>query len=172
MTQANTQAYELTFILGEKTQPEQAKVKCEEIKKYIKDNGGEITREELWGRRDLAYEIKHNRSGIYITLWFNFPPKELIALNQHIRFDEEIIRSLITSAVEYAQPGSLYVVDEEEKAPVKKEEKATAEEMIRMSSKSKAKSEPKAEEAPLDDIPDEERLKKLDEKLDELLAKE
>lgn len=163
--------YELTYILGEKTQQEDGQKKLVEIEKLIVSLGGKKTKAELWGRRELAYEIAKNRTGFYTTIWFDFDPSQLKALNQDLNFDESVIRSLITIAVEYSQPGSLYPVAEPEKGN-SKDEKASAEAMLRMGSTSKAKKEVTPKEEIVEDLPEDERLKKLDEKLDELLNEE
>lgn len=168
------QQYELTFILGEKATPEEGKSKTESVTKLIKKLGGTVTKEESWGRRELAYEIKRNRSGFYVTLWMDFPGEAINALERELRFDEAIIRFLTTKAYTTAQPGTLYPVAESDK-PEKtggrdrgdKEEKGSAEEMLRRSSTSSKAAE--HVEADQDDLPDEERLEKLDEALEELL---
>ena len=168
------QQYELTFILGEKVNLEEGKTKTEMVKKFLKTIGGNVTKEELWGRRELAYEIAHNRTGFYVTLWLDLPKDQLKAVDEFLRFDVDIIRSLVTKAYTEAQPGSLYPVVEEEKperSSNKKEEAVTGEEMLRRSTSS-TKKEKTVVEKDGEDIPDEERLKKLDESLEELLKDE
>ena len=168
-----TTQYELTFILGEKANVEEGKAKTEELKQYIANNGGTVVKEELWGRRELAYIIKRNRTGFYVTLWFTLPAAELKPLDQELRFDETIIRSLVTKAYTEAQEGSLYPVSEEEEKAEKtpsKDDQISAEEMLRRTSgAAPKKGEP---EEDVDTIPEEERLKQLDETLEELLKDE
>ena len=167
--------YELTFILGERATAEDGTAKVADLTKYIASLGGEVTKEEHWGRRELAYVIKRNRSGFYVTLWFKMPAAGLKSLDQELRFDESIIRSLVTIAYTEAEAGSLYPVVEEEKPEKtrgdKGDVKSTAEEELRRSS-----SAGKKEEFTLEDneilIPEEERLKQLDETLDALLKDE
>jgi len=172
-TTLETVQYELTFIMGEKTNNDDAKKKVADVTKHIEKLGGKVSKEEPWGRRELAYPIKRNRTGFYTTLWFELPGSGVKALEQELRFDEGIIRSLVTKAYTSAQPGNLYPVVEEkvektEKAP--KEETATPEEMLRRSSTKTAKKEEPKDET--EDIPEEERLKKLDEALEGLLDKD
>ena len=167
---ASLKSYELTYILGEHAQQEDGQKKLTEIETLITGFGGKKNRTELWGRRELAYTINKNRSGFYTTIWFDLDPAQLKALNQALNFDESIIRSLITIAVEYSQPGSLYPVAEPERAS--KDEKASAEAMLRMGSSTSPKKAEKAKVETTEDLPEDERLKKLDEKLDELLNKE
>ena len=174
MPDSNKQ-YELTFILGEKAGLEEGKAKTEEVKKFIKSLKGEVTKEELWGRRELAYIIKRNRTGFYVTLWLSLPAENLRNLDEFLRFDTGIIRSLVTLAYTEAQPGSLYPVVEEEKTErrpgSKTEETVSAEEMLRRGTGS-SKKEKVATESEEDAIPEEERLKKLDESLEKMLKDE
>ena len=167
------QAYELTFILDEKANQEDGVKKTAELKSYIEKAGGNVTKEELWGRRELAYPIKRNRSGFYVTVWFDILGSAIKDMEQHLLFDTAVIRSLITKAYTEAQPGSLYPVVEEEKSEKPgqaKEEAGSAEEMLRRSTAPVPK---KDEDEDIEDmIPEEERLKKLDETLEELLKDE
>jgi small subunit ribosomal protein S6 len=167
--------YEVTFILGESASTEDAQAKTVSVTDFIKEQGGQVTQQELWGRRELAYEIKRNRNGFYVTLWFDAPGTIVKALEEHLRFDTEVIRSLITKAYTSAQPGTLSPVAEEEEKAARRErsprteDKSSAEESLRRSSSATpSKKEGEEEEA----LPEEERLKKLDESLEELLKDE
>jgi small subunit ribosomal protein S6 len=172
------QQYELTFILGEKAGAEEGKQKTAQVTASIEKLGGKATKDEQWGRRELAYIIKRNRSGFYVTIWFDLPAQAVKTLEENLRFDEEIIRSLVTKAYTTAQPGSLYPYVEEEKSekpgrgPRKEEDKSSAEEMLRRSATVTKKAEKPAEAEAEESITEEERLKKLDETLGELLKDE
>lgn len=175
MPNATDTPYELTFVLDEKAGATEGRVKTDEMKGYIEEHGGTVTKEDLWGRRELAYPIKRNRSGFYVTLIMEFSSAELPALEQRMQFDVNIIRSLITKAYVDAQPGSL--APEEEPVSQAKpgrsgDEKSSAEEMLRRSSGKR--SDTKTEElSELEDtLPEEERLKQLDETLDSLLKED
>ena len=177
MPNATETQYELTYVLDEKAGAAEGRAKTDEMKSYIEERGGTVSKEELWGRRELAYPIKRNRSGFYVTLIMTLPSAELPALEQRMQFDETVIRSLITKAYVDAQPGSLFPEEEPvvEAKPGRKsaDEKSSGEEMLRRSSgkRSEAKPEdviPDTEEV----LPEEERLKQLDETLDSLLKEE
>jgi small subunit ribosomal protein S6 len=177
-TNPDVQTYELTYILGEQTGPAEAQAKLEEITKTIQGLKGSVSRHELWGRRELAYPIKRNRTGFYTTLWMEIPPEQLLTFQAKLRFDESILRLLVTKAYNYAQPGNLYPVSDTEKTATpagSKEEKSTAEAMLRLGS---SKPERRTDKAQADsetveaELPEEERLKRLDEKLGELLQED
>ncbi len=165
--------YELTFILGETATPEISTAKTAEITKAIVEFGGTHTKDEQWGRRDLAYPIARNRSGLYVTMWFSLPTDQLKNLDRHLRFDESIIRSLVTIAYTSAQPGSLYPVVEEEKKTRRsdREEPATAEEQLRRTTTSRAAKHEDIE-VDLEELSEADRLAQLDTQLDNLLKEE
>jgi small subunit ribosomal protein S6 len=176
------QNYEATFILGEDATEAQAKEKLAALTVAIKGFGGTVTKSELWGSRELAYPIKRNRLGFYTTLWFELPTDQVNPLEKILRFDEQIIRSLVTLAYTSAQPGSLYPVKEEDEKPARSKrgaspeatpEAASAEEELRRTSSAKpAKKTAKAEASEEDAQSEEERLEKLDAALGDILKDE
>jgi small subunit ribosomal protein S6 len=177
MKKSSTLSYELTFILGETATEVEGTAKTKEITEQIKKLEGTVTKDEQWGRRELAYPIGKNRSGFYVTLWFDAPGAAVKPLEQSLRFDESVIRFLTTKAYTEAQPGSLYPVVEEEKPEKgsrkdKSEEAATTEEMLRRSSTKPSKKSDIEDITDEDLIPEDERLEKLDEALENLLKEE
>lgn len=185
MADATITQYEVTFILGEDTTPEQAQAVLKDLTTFLEKQGGKVTKHEAWGKRELAYVIKGNRAGFYLTFWADLPVDQIAALEKELRFNEQVIRSLVTKAYTTAQPGSLYPVAEEDEKPNKtkrtadKEESATAEAELRMTSKTASKpAKPKkaevAAEAPEaeTEVSEEERMQKLDEALGDILKDE
>ncbi len=172
--------YEVTFILGEEATEKDAQAKVAELEKYLGTLEGSITKTELWGRRELAYKIRRHRSGFYTTIWITLPAKQVATLEKQLRFDESVIRSLVTVAYTTAQPGSLYPVVEEEapakpraKRGEKTEETVTAEEELRRTTKTSTKKAAKEEVTEDEELDSEEdRLKKLDEALGDILTDE
>ena len=167
--------YELTFILGEEATESLAQAKIKDLTEQIEKLEGKVEKTEFWGKRELAYEIKHNRSGYYTTVWFSMPGVNSKVLEKNLRFDESILRSLITLAYTKATPGSLYPVIAEEKSASSdsKIESTSAEAELRLTSATKPKTTKKAkalEEA--DSDTDEERLEKLDAALGDILKDE
>lgn len=166
--------YEVTFILGESATPEIGAAKTKEITALIEKFGGKVEKSEAWGKRELAYVIDRNHSGFYVTLWFSLPSDQVNPLERALRFDEAIIRSLVTKAYTSAQEGSLYPVPEEEK-PAKAPrrgaapETAGAEEELRRHTGDKKAKAVIVEEEPEDELSEEDRLKQLDQAMDELL---
>lgn len=182
-----TLSYETTFIMGETATDEDLKKKSEQLSEFVtKKLKGTVSRTELWGRRELAYPIKKSRTGLYCTMWFDLVPSAIDPLEKELRFDESVIRSLVTKAYTTAQPGSLYPVVEEPEADKRRsgsrrgrtegEETVGAEEELRRTSTTSAKPVRKsAEKAAATEetaVSEEDRLKKLDEALGDILKDE
>jgi small subunit ribosomal protein S6 len=175
--------YEATFILGEDATETTAKEKLATLTETIKGFGGNVSKSELWGKRELAYPIKRNLIGFYTTLWFELPTDQVNPLEKLLRFDESILRSLVTMAYTTAQPGSLYPVKEEDEKPARgaKRGSATPEvtepasaeaELRRTSSAKPAKKAAKTETPEEDTQNEEERMQKLDAALGDILKDE
>lgn len=103
--------YELMFILKPDVSEEKQKAEVEKIKNLITENKGEVvtprrargdlerSREvkgEAWGKRVLAYPIKHFSEGFYHLLNFKSTPTKVKELEKKLNLDDEVLRFLIT----------------------------------------------------------------------------
>ena len=65
------------------------------VKGIITDNGGEITKTDIWGMKRLAYPINKKNEGYYALIEFkseNDFPKEL---DRRLKISDNIIRHMI-----------------------------------------------------------------------------
>lgn len=90
--------YEVMYII--RTDIEQEAVQAA-VEKYqgIINNGGEITKHEVMGKRRLAYEINKFRDGIYVLVHFNATPEVVAELDRVMKISDEIVRYLIVKDV-------------------------------------------------------------------------
>ena len=51
--------YELVFIARQEVSPVRAKELAKKVNDFIKTKGGKIKKEEYWGFKNLAYQIKN-----------------------------------------------------------------------------------------------------------------
>jgi small subunit ribosomal protein S6 len=72
------------------------------IESYVTRFGGDviaINRDSPWGRRRLAYPIRHQsrdvRDGFYALYYFDAEPETLIEIEREIRLNERIIRHMV-----------------------------------------------------------------------------
>jgi small subunit ribosomal protein S6 len=87
--------YEFTYILDPSVDDARATESLERYIKIVGDNGGEVTRQENWGRRRFAYDIDKKTEGTYIFIKMRCDTKAIDELHRALRFDEKVLRSLI-----------------------------------------------------------------------------
>jgi small subunit ribosomal protein S6 len=82
--------------------PEELVETAESVSGYVTAAGGRILRssnESPWGRRRLAYPIRHNsadlRDGFYTLYHFEIKPEGIEDIEREIRLNERIIRHLL-----------------------------------------------------------------------------
>jgi len=86
--------YETTFILDARLSPDKIDTKIKDIEKIIKENGGTVSNVNRIGKRRLAYEIKKNQYGYYVSYRFAIEGDKLIELRRRYSLEESIIRFL------------------------------------------------------------------------------
>lgn len=87
--------YEILFIVPNKFTDDEAKIVAGKIEKTITDNGGQIAYSEYWGKKKLAYEIKHNAYGYYGLFEFDLEGKLLAKIDQDLRLSTDVLRHQI-----------------------------------------------------------------------------
>lgn len=86
--------YEVMFIVN--TANEDAiKASIQLVQDTIKRIGGSIDKVDEWGKRHLAYEVKHQSEGYYVVIDFQCEPDQLKELDRVIKIHENIIRHII-----------------------------------------------------------------------------
>src|SRR6266480_3961393 len=64
----------------------------EGIQKIITSQGGSITKTEMMGKRQLAYEINHKKDGTYVLLEVEGSGAEIAELERRMRVNDQILR--------------------------------------------------------------------------------
>ena len=86
--------YEVMFIVNIANEEViQAAVKL--VQDTITRIGGTVVKVDEWGRRHLAYEVKHQNEGYYVFVEFEADPAQITELDRIIKIHEEIIRHII-----------------------------------------------------------------------------
>ena len=88
--------YELILIIQPDLDEEAINSVIDRVKKMITDNAGEILKMDLWGSKQLAYEIQDFRDGYYVYMEVEFKPEFGTELKQNLRYVEPIIRYILT----------------------------------------------------------------------------
>ncbi len=67
----------------------------ERVNKIVTDNGGKITGTDNWGKRKLAYPIKHQDYAVYVFYTIELPGENVKKLESTLNITDEVIRYLI-----------------------------------------------------------------------------
>ena len=95
MTEALSRLYEILYIIDASLPETDIKAAEEEVKKTIANSGGKITKENIWGKRQLAYPIKKKTQGFYVDLEFQATPATPVELRELFHTRTSILRNMI-----------------------------------------------------------------------------
>jgi small subunit ribosomal protein S6 len=84
--------YETAFIVNPQSDDATIDRQVVAVTDLIKNNGGEIVREERIGTRRLAYEIAGLTQGYFASILFNGEPGVLPLLERHYKLEEPYVR--------------------------------------------------------------------------------
>jgi small subunit ribosomal protein S6 len=87
--------YELTVIFRPEIAEEDMPAEIEKVSQMISQKGGVVGEVNRWGRKRLAYPIKHCREGNYVLTPFKMDPNSAIDLQKNLRSSERILRCLL-----------------------------------------------------------------------------
>ena len=86
--------YELVFIARQEVSPVRAKELAKKVNDFIQTKGGKIKKEEYWGFKNLAYQIKKSRKGHYIFFILDASEKTIHELRLQVKLTQDIIRHM------------------------------------------------------------------------------
>ena len=89
------QDYELVLVISPEVGDEALDTTIDRISKFITGNGGTISDVERWGKRRLAYPIKHFTEGSYVLTHFKLKPALSKEFEANLRISEEVLRHLL-----------------------------------------------------------------------------
>ena len=99
MADQATNLYEVLYIVANKyTENEVPKI-MESVHQLAQKYNGTIKKEVNYGKRRLAYPIKHNHYGYYILNHIELDTAASKQLNNELRLHEDILRHLISIAL-------------------------------------------------------------------------
>jgi small subunit ribosomal protein S6 len=74
--------------------PQQAQALADTFTEIVKAQGGEVSKVEYWGLRNLSYRIKKNRKGHYLHMNLSAPSAAVAELERTQRIHEDVLRYL------------------------------------------------------------------------------
>ena len=84
--------YELLCLFSNKYSETEVEAIRARVDKMIADYGGQITSQEYWGKRKLAYDVDGFRHGYYHLIEFNLEGPKLQELTNRLRLSKDILR--------------------------------------------------------------------------------
>ena len=88
--------YEVLYVITPELDDEANQSVQDKFAKIITDNGGEIEKTDVWGKRRLAYAIDYKTEGFYVLVNFNANPELPRELERNLRNDKRIMRYMVT----------------------------------------------------------------------------
>lgn len=90
--------YELVCIIHPDLDENAFKAMLEKVSNWVTEFGGTVDKLDVWGRRRMAYSIRKQREGQYAVMYISMPPTAAAELERNLRFQENILRSMLTVA--------------------------------------------------------------------------
>jgi small subunit ribosomal protein S6 len=87
--------YELVFIVHPEVADDALDPIINNITQYISGKGGTVVEATRWGRKRLAYPIKHLLEGNYVLVKFKLDPSANKELETNLKISEKIMRHLL-----------------------------------------------------------------------------
>ncbi len=97
--------YEILLLLDpDLAEDKQAEV-IQRTRTLIEQGGGTFERQDVWGRRRLAYEIDHKEEGVYHLLSFTATAETLDEISRVLRIDDGVMRHMATRRIQGGPAG-------------------------------------------------------------------
>ena len=86
--------YETVFIARQDISNAQVEALADGFAQVIQDHGGQVSKREYWGLRNLSYRIKKNRKGHYVMLNIEAGGPAVSEMERTMRINEDVLRYL------------------------------------------------------------------------------
>ena len=112
--------YELLYVVSPRLTAEEVDAAVERIQGQVESSGGEILMTDNWGRRRLAYPIKHHFEGTYVLKHVRLAADRIAEFERALQIDEDVLRHLLTSGIipDYQGPPEQDLVEVRRPAPL------------------------------------------------------
>ena len=87
--------YELVLIISPEVGDEAIDATIDNLSKIVTGGGGTVSNVERWGKRKLAYPVKHFMEGNYVLTQLRMSPALSKQLEASLRISEDILRHLL-----------------------------------------------------------------------------
>ena len=109
--------YELTVLIHPDLESDLEKA-LEKIRSLVAANGGEIAKEDNWGKKKLAYQIKREDFAIYVYFEVKLPAVAPLKISSILNITDEVLRYLLVKTDEKTRQALSEQRERTEKAAV------------------------------------------------------
>lgn len=85
--------YEMMIILEPELEERTVAPSLDQYLSVVRNAGGTVDNVEVWGRRRLAYPIKHKAEGIYAIVDMHVEPAAALELDRQLNLNESVMRT-------------------------------------------------------------------------------
>jgi small subunit ribosomal protein S6 len=89
--------YELMFIIHPDLDDNAVSEIVNRVSGWISEDGGQITKTDMMGKRELAYAIRKQREGQYVLMQTQMEPTAGAKLERNLRYLEPVMRFLLVA---------------------------------------------------------------------------
>ena len=75
----------------------------DKVRTLVTDNGGEIIKEDNWGKKKLEYSIRREEFAVYVYFEVKLPAEALLKISNVLNITDEVLRYLLVKADEKAR---------------------------------------------------------------------
>lgn len=94
--------YESVIVFVPELDEAGVKAQLDKVEATIKTHGGSVSRQEIWGRRELAYVINKKSYGIYAMVVFEADNALVQDLERQLSINDSVLRSLFVKKDKFA----------------------------------------------------------------------
>jgi small subunit ribosomal protein S6 len=109
--------YEILYIVRPELDETQLNEAVASVNRLIENLGGKVQKTDVWGRRRLAYEVRHLREGQYVLTDFQVEPARVPEMEATLKISDTVFRHLIVRKPEPARNGKAKPAAAAEPAP-------------------------------------------------------
>ena len=91
--------YEMVYIVSPRLSSDEAERATAWVDGLIRQGGGELLSTDVWGRRRLAYPIKHQFEGTYVYSTFRLDPQATRRIESELALSEDVLRHLMVRGI-------------------------------------------------------------------------
>jgi small subunit ribosomal protein S6 len=98
--------YEVVIIYDPGLEEDAIRAAVDRSTDLVRARGGNPGRVDRWGKRRLAYEIRHQREGYYVLMEANAEPAVMMELDRSLSLADDVLRHKVIRVPDRVAKGS------------------------------------------------------------------